>query len=65
MSVDRSGTIQPGNYVICTSGTRPTTPYTGQLIYETDTQVFYIYDGTTWAPFGSTEDSNILSWTGL
>ncbi len=64
MSVDRSGIVQPGNYTICTSGTRPSTPYTGQMIYQTDTKDFYIYDGAAWVSVGSGDD-NILTWTGL
>lgn len=37
---------------ICTSGTRPVTPYDGQLIRETDTRRVYIYNATqtTWEP---------------
>lgn len=37
--------LRPG---VCTSTTRPTTPYNGQLIYETDTKKVYIYNGTSW-----------------
>lgn len=33
---------------VCTSSTRPTTPYEGQMIYETDTKCLMIYDGTSW-----------------
>jgi len=33
---------------ICTSTTRPTAPYEGQLIYETDTNQVLVYDGTYW-----------------
>ena len=64
MTVDRTGTMQPGNYTICTSATRPSGPYTGQMIYETDTKNFFIYDGGTWVSVGSAEDE-ILTWTGL
>jgi hypothetical protein len=39
-----------GGIVVCTSTTRPTTPYEGQIIYETDTDKVYSYDGTNWAP---------------
>lgn len=37
---------------ICTSGTRPGSPFQGQLIYETDTGEFLQYYGatTTWKP---------------
>lgn len=37
--------LRPG---VCTSTTRPTAPYNGQLIYETDTKKVYIYNGTSW-----------------
>ena len=33
---------------ICTSTTRPTTPYEGQMIYETDTNQVLVYDGSYW-----------------
>jgi len=33
---------------ICTSGTRPASPFEGQKIYETDTDFEYIYDGSAW-----------------
>ena len=33
---------------VCTSTNRPTTPYEGQVIYETDTDLTYIYGGTAW-----------------
>lgn len=32
--------------VICTSATRPSTPYVGQMIYETDTRFVYIRNST-------------------
>lgn len=33
---------------VCTSTTRPTTPYEGQTIYETNTDLTYIYNGSAW-----------------
>lgn len=39
--------IQPG---VCTSSTRPASPFEGQAIYETDTDKFLIYDGSAWYP---------------
>jgi hypothetical protein len=33
---------------VCTSSTRPATPYEGQVIYETDTDLTYVYSGSTW-----------------
>lgn len=35
----------------CTSSTRPATPFTGQLIFETDTRLFSMYDGSAWIQF--------------
>ena len=40
-----SSVIKPG---VCTSTTRPTVPYEGQLIYETDTDTLVVYSGTEW-----------------
>ena len=36
---------QPG---VCTFSTRPTAPYEGQMIYETDTDNMYVWSGTAW-----------------
>ena len=33
---------------VCTSTTRPTAPYEGQMIYETDTDLTYVYNGSSW-----------------
>lgn len=35
----------------CTSGTRPT-GVEGRMIAETDTNLFQVYDGAAWVPFG-------------
>jgi hypothetical protein len=35
-----------------TSGTRPASPAEGQIIYQTDTDTFFGYNGTTWASIG-------------
>lgn len=40
-----SSVIRPG---VCTSTTRPTVPYEGQLIYETDTDLVLGYNGSSW-----------------
>ena len=34
--------------IICTSSTRPASPFAGQQIYETDTSLPYTYNGTIW-----------------
>jgi len=33
---------------VCTSTTRPNAPYEGQTIYETDTDLMYVWSGATW-----------------
>ena len=35
-------------YVVCTSGTRPGTPWQGMPIYETDTGFCYVWTGAAW-----------------
>jgi hypothetical protein len=37
---------------IVTSATRPASPYAGQVIYETDTELSFVWDGSTWKPSG-------------
>lgn len=37
-----------GNLLICTSTTRPLTPYSGQKIYETDTRRSLVYESGAW-----------------
>lgn len=35
---------------VCTSTTRPSNPYVGQYIFETDTVTYLMWDGTYWIP---------------
>lgn len=37
--------VRPG---VCTSSTRPASPYDGQVIYETDTDRIAVWDGSSW-----------------
>lgn len=48
MITDRRVRLAAGTPVVCTSTTRPASPYEGMLIYETDTDGFAFYDGSTW-----------------
>lgn len=41
-----------GAVTICTSSTRPGSPSAGQVIYETDTSLFWGYKGSSWLPIG-------------
>jgi hypothetical protein len=38
--------------LIVTSSTRPGSPSSGQVIYETDTTLYFGWNGTAWAPIG-------------
>ena len=40
-----SSILQPG---VCTSSTRPASPFDGQVIYETDTDKVAVYDSSAW-----------------
>lgn len=40
---------------VCTSTTRPTTPYEGQMIYETDTNRVLVYEGAAWVMIADTD----------
>ena len=39
-------------FTVCTSSTRPATPWSGQSIFETDTLSSFIWDGSTWQTAG-------------
>ena len=41
--------VRPG---VCTSTTRPASPFEGQVIYETDTNQVLVYSGTAWVMLG-------------
>jgi hypothetical protein len=49
-----------------TSSTRPASPNEGQVLYETDTDRLYIYDGTAWRTLGGSKwNSYTPTWTNL
>lgn len=47
-AADVNNYLMTQSVVTCTSGTRPASPTTGQPIYETDTKVIRVWDGSTW-----------------
>ena len=49
--IGASSLSKPG---VCTSSTRPATPYEGQMIYETDTDKVLVWNGTAWTMVGVT-----------
>lgn len=49
--------LKPG---VCTSVTRPSNPYIGQFIYETDTKALLVWSGTAWSiPSGPNSDPGV------
>ena len=52
--------IQPG---VCTSSTRPASPYEGQVIYETDTDKVLVYNGSAWYPNWNTAWGQVAAVT--
>jgi len=52
--------IQPG---VCTSTTRPASPYEGQAIYETDTDKMYIWNGSAWRYMATPQTTEIGAYT--
>ncbi len=48
---------------VCTSSTRPTSPYEGQTIYETDTNRFLHWTGTSWELIGAPVQSPTFTGT--
>ena len=56
MAISNNSTgLRPG---VCTSTTRPTAPYEGQMIYETDTDMVAIWNGTAWRYVSATTPTN-------
>lgn len=52
------GSVKPG---VCTSSTRPASPFIGQTIYETDTTSLKIWNGSAWT--GVTKMRKVAAFT--
>lgn len=50
-----SAIAKPG---VCTSSTRPASPFEGQMIYETDTDMLAIWNGSAWRYVAATTPTN-------
>ena len=55
-----SSNNRPG---VCTSTTRPTAPYEGQMIYETNTDKVLVWDGTQWEYISTPQVTEPGTWT--
>ena len=56
MSISNNSTgLRPG---VCLSSSRPTAPYKGQMVYETDTDMVAIWNGTAWRYISATTPTN-------
>ena len=51
-AMDTARFIGHGVVVQCTSSTHPASPEEGDIIFETDTNLYFGWDGTTWASIG-------------
>lgn len=51
------GSQRPG---VCTSTTKPASPFTGQVIYMTDTDETAVWDGTYWEGLNRSRDRNVI-----
>lgn len=50
--------LRPG---VCTSTSRPSVPFDGQVIYETDTNTLAVYDGSGWVSLNPVDrDRNVI-----
>lgn len=49
---------------VCTSTTRPASPYVGQAIYETDTLRFRFWNGSAWSPIVDAPTGTVNSFAG-
>jgi hypothetical protein len=54
----RTRTAALGGTIVCTSATRPTSPYPGMEIYETDNDLLLRYTGSSWTPV-SPQDAGV------
>jgi len=56
------GSLKPG---VCTSSTRPASPFDGQMIYETDTDRVLVWNNSAWVQISGETISYTPTWTGI
>lgn len=62
MNASGGNAWQPvGNRIVCASTTRPSSPFEGQEIYETDTQKTLVYSGSAWVETSDLDNSGAIS----
>jgi hypothetical protein len=54
MGIDAAYGIGSLKQGVCTSSTRPASPFEGQMIYETDTDMVAVWNGTAWRYIAAT-----------
>jgi hypothetical protein len=60
MAISNNSTgLRPG---VCTSTTRPTAPYEGQHIYETDTDKVLVWNGSAWLYSATPQTTEMGAW---
>lgn len=66
-AADVNGYLMSQVMIICTSSTRPSSPAEGWHIYETDTNLIYVHDGSGWVRHGGVNawTSYTPTWTNL
>lgn len=50
-------------HIVCTSSTRPASPDTGTMIYESDTALVYVYSGSAWVKVLQQKSTQATGWT--
>jgi len=58
MGIDAAYGIGSLKQGVCTSSTRPASPFEGQMIYETDTDMVAVWNGTAWRYISATTPTN-------